>query len=67
MSKLIKTVKELKEFLQTVPDNMTVAVKGDDNIIWKGLETKIETTDLKYLNETEDEILEESSEALIFS
>jgi len=63
----IKTVKELKEFLQTVPDDMTVAVKGDDNIIWKGLETKIETTDLKYLNETEDEILEESSEALIFS
>ena len=63
----IKTVKELKEFLQTVPDNITVAIKGDDNIIWKGLSIKIETTDLKYLNETEDEILEESSEALIFS
>lgn len=62
----IKTVKELKEFLQTVPDDMTIAIKGDDNIIWKGLTTKIETTDLKYLNETEDEILEESSEALIF-
>lgn len=62
----IKTVKDLKEFLQTVPDDMTVAVKGDDNITWKGLSTKIETTDLKYLNETEDEILEESSEALIF-
>jgi hypothetical protein len=62
----IETVKELKQFLETIPDDMTIAVKGDDNIIWKGLAAKIETTDLKYLNETEDEILEESSEALIF-
>jgi hypothetical protein len=62
----IETVKELKEFLQTIPDDMTIAVKGDDNIIWKGITAEIKTADLKYLNETEDEILEESSEALIF-
>ena len=31
MSKLIKTVKELKEFLQTVPDDTVIAYYNEDD------------------------------------
>lgn len=56
MTKLIKTVKELKEFLQTVPDDTVIAYFNEDDRCYTQ-DIGVEVSETEFLDDSEQEAL----------
>lgn len=56
MSKLIKTVKELKEFLQTVPDDTAIAYFNEDDRAYTQ-DIGVEVSETEFLDDSKQEAL----------
>lgn len=57
MSKLIKTVKELKEYLQTVPDDTAIAYFNEDDRAFTQ-DIGVEISETEFLNDSKQEALQ---------
>lgn len=56
MSKLIKTVKELKEFLETVPDDTVIAYFNEDDRAYTQ-DIGVEVSETEFLDDSKQEAL----------
>lgn len=57
MSKLIKTVKELKEFLETVPDDTVIAYFNEDDRAYTQ-DIGVEVSETEFLDDSKQEALQ---------